>query len=370
MSTGVDVFPGVHPVLRVDGLRLGIRSRGAWLALSQEQRWFGPGRHGALLYSDNAAPLPGIDVGGTGRLPKRAGVLGRFSGRLLLGFVPGARRDVDRPGWLMLDLRWQPVPWVELGAQRNSVFGGVGRPVDVGQVMLPTAPHVEGDPNQLLPDTDERASLDLRVSAPVGQWGVPGIDTLEAYVQHGGEDVIGRSLGPFPVPSLAGVANLYGVGVYAGPCVLQAELAVLRDDVFRWYVGHRVYHEGWTVDGLSLGHPSGGDSQTASLRGAWVGRDVVADVSWRRVARLEVLDRVDATVFVNPNVEVRHVVSASVTRLGARGRSVTGSVWVRHTDNAAFVESYDRWEAGAGVRWSPGMLSTALRGLGDRGDAR
>ena len=155
---GADVLGAVGPLgaaVRLDTLRIGTRLPGFHAGFSLRDRWVGPGRLGSLMFTDNAAPLPAVEVGGTWTFPGRAQVLGRFGTEVAVGWIPEAsRRGVERPGWLLLDLRWQPLPWIEVGLTRNAMFGGKGRPVDVGQLILPTRPHVEGDPDRLLPDTD------------------------------------------------------------------------------------------------------------------------------------------------------------------------------------------------------------------------
>ena len=113
-----------------------------------------------------------------------------------------------------MELRWQLEPVPEIGWVRTSIYGGweegALRPIDPLQLILPTQPHVEDDPLQLLPDTDEMAAWDIRLRFPFRTWFNVPIDHLDLYLQHGGEDVIARRLGPIPYPTLAGVANLYG----------------------------------------------------------------------------------------------------------------------------------------------------------------
>jgi hypothetical protein len=196
-------------------------------------------------------------------LPGRAARVGRLRAEVGAGVLDRPRDDVEDPGLLLMDFRWLPVPEVEIGATRMSIFGGVGRPTpDIGQLLLPTEPHVEDDPDALLPDQDEIASLDFRVTAPLRRWfGIP-VDYVEGWWQYGGEDVIARKIGPIPYPSLAGVGNLYGGEVRVRPVTVSFEYSRLLDDYFRWYVGHRVYHEGFTQDDRVMGNWGGPDSET------------------------------------------------------------------------------------------------------------
>jgi hypothetical protein len=56
----------------------------------------------------------------------------------------------------------------EMGATRMGIFGGEGRPSpDLAQLLIPTDPHVVDDPDQELPDQDEIAALDGRLTLPL-----------------------------------------------------------------------------------------------------------------------------------------------------------------------------------------------------------
>ena len=236
------------------------------IGLGAEDRWIGPGRFGGLMLTDNARPAPLASV----VWRPRSEPVGRFRVEAGAGVLDAGRTDVNRPGWLLMDVRWAPAPQVELGATRMAIFGGEGRPFpEFSQLLVPTDPHVYGDPEQLLPDQDEIAALDAKIRLPVGD-SLP-IDAVALWGQYGGEDVIARELGPIPVPSLAGIANLWGGEVVSGPWSVSIEWARVMDDTFRWYTGHRIYHSGFTQLGESMGHPRGGDSRTwdASLR--WLG---------------------------------------------------------------------------------------------------
>ena len=321
---GIDAIRGVSALAELPEWRLGVRTHGFHATAGAASRWFGPGRDGTLLVTDHARPLPALDVGGDARLPGKADLLGRFGVSFLAGALPGARSDVDHPLWLLLDLRWAPVPWIEVGLARNAVFGGseggVARPIRWGQVILPTHPHVYDDPEQIEADTDERAAWDVRITPPLGRWGVPVLDYAEVAIQHGGEDVITRRGGLFPWPTLAGSANVYGAEIGALPYSAGVEVAVIEDDLYRWYVGHRVYHDGWTVDGAPIGHPNGGDQRTTTVRiGRFVDRGLAVDVLYRHTHRVDVADLVGDTLFVFPAAEVRD-------EIGLRG-----STWLGQT---------------------------------------
>ncbi|MCB9763774.1 MAG: hypothetical protein H6739_28655 [Alphaproteobacteria bacterium] len=273
-----------------------------------ERRWLGPGRHGALILGDDAWPFPAGSLALEGSVWK----LGRLRADVGAGWLQRERADVDRPGLLWMDFRWSPAPWLELGASRASLFAGEGRPwPGVGQLILPLDPHVYDDPDRSEPDQDEIAALDARLCVPLGRW-MPVLDYVEVYTQYGGDDMIVRRFGPIPRPSLAGVANLFGAEVSAGPVAVTAEYARLLDDTFRWYRGHRVYHEGFSQDGRWLGHVNGGDQETLWAQvtvfpGPW------GVEAWtEQVRRVGVVEVVQDTVFTLQVDEQRR-------RFGVRG---------------------------------------------------
>lgn len=280
----------VEPELAVDAVGLpaagpvgleATRLREAWVGLhthrweagfGQRERWLGPGRRGALLLSNHARSVPMGTAAWTGRLPWQLGHARLEAGA---GWLPGERGDVQRPGLLLMDLRYLPVAGLELGASRMGLFGGAQRPLPpLGQLLLPTQPHVYDDPDKVEPDQDELASLDLRLDLPLGRWlgGEGGLapDRVELWWQYGAEDVIARRFSGIPYPSLAGVGNLLGLELASGDWSLVLEGHRLLDDYFRWYTGHRVYHEGFVHQGQHLGHPAGGDSLGLAVQLSWL----------------------------------------------------------------------------------------------------
>jgi len=319
------------------------------VGVGKMDRWFGPGRHGGLMLTDNAAPAPLGSAAWEGRIGER---WGRARVELGAGWLDAPRTDVQRPGWLLADLRWAPVPMFEMGATRMGLFGGEGRPAPpLGQLLLPTDPHVEGDQDQTLPDQDEIAALDGRLTLPLGQWldreGPPGTglqpDFLELYIQYGGEDVIARKILGIPVPALAGVANLFGAELGMGALVLGVEHARTLDDRFRWYRGHRIYHEGFTQNGQVMGHPEGGDARSTNASVRWFPGEWGVEGSYAHALQVGVAavegDHLQALM-----ADTQH------QRIGMRGwwltgerRWMHGGVVVVRTRNPDFLPGAPEW---------------------------
>lgn len=326
----------------------GLATHGLVVGFGLRDRHLGPGHAGSLMLTDNAAATPLGTLSWTSPAGMRFGRVHIEAGA---GWIPGARRDVQRPGWLMMDLRWLPLPEVEIGATRVGIFGGQGRPTpDIGQLLLPTDPHVYDDPDRLEPDQDERAALDLRLTLPVGRWAgwsssrraVDGLDTVELWWQYGGEDVIARDLAGVPYPALAGIGNLLGAELTAGPLVLTAEHTRLLDDYFRWYTGHRVYHDGFTQDGRSMAHAAGGDSISNMVAVAWEAGERGVELSGERVLRVGVIEASGANLLAMEVDELTHragLTGWSWTRLGWW----TATVQVERTTGADFVRGADGW---------------------------
>jgi len=334
--TGLEAWGAVH----WRGLSLGFGAR---------ERALGPGEHSALVIGDGARPWPAGELAWEGRVP----LLGRLRAETSIGWLPGERRDVQHPGLLHMDLRWSPVPMVELGASRLSLFGGEDRPLPPpGQLLLPTDPHVEGDPEGLLPDQDELAALDVRIAVPLARW-LPGpVDALEGWYQYGGEDMIMRELGPLPAPALAGVANLFGVRVSGADWWVSAERAVLMDDLFRWYVGHRVYHEGFTRDGQSLGHVNGGDQSTWWVSVGWVRWPWGGELSFEQVRRVGAIEKAGSgPVFTLMTEEHRWKVGGLAWKGRPGGGHLGLGAEVQRTTGRGFVPGADDWTARLWVEW-------------------
>jgi hypothetical protein len=316
-----EYFGGLHR----EGLRLGFGA---------ERRMLGPGRRGSLVLADHARPHPA----GIGSWEGEVGKLGRIRGEGSVGWLQAPREDVQRPGLMLMDLRYSPVPALEVGASRMTLFGGVGRPMPtVGELLWPMDPHVENDPNQELADQDELAAVDLRVSLPLAQWVGGPVDWVEGWYQYGGEDMIIREVGGVSVPSLAGVANLYGGEVGAKGFVLTVERAEIFDDVFRWYTGHRVYHAGFTQSGRSLGHPVGGDARTLWMGLRWGWGPLGAQGWVEQLERIGVVEQLNGTLFTLATPETSWRMGARVWRLEREGGHLEVSYVFETLEGAGFV---------------------------------
>jgi hypothetical protein len=327
---------------------VGVRSPGLGGQLTADfglrPRWRGPGRFGALLLSEHARPAP---AGGLG-YHSDPGRLGALSAEATVGWLDGERRDVAHPGWLFLDLRYRPLPYLELGAGRSALFGGEGRPaVNIAQLLIPTEPHVYDDPDARSPDQNELAALDARLWVPWGRWVGHDEAGLSLWWEYGAEDVIAQESLGIPYPSLAGVANLGGAELGWGPWSLVAERAELLDDYFRWYSGHRIYHQGFVREGRAMGHPAGGDAQQTTLLAGYQGEQWGLDLWGQSRRRVGVVEAEGERLWALATDETRQSLG-----LRASHRTAGARRWWQASLEVARVEGLD---------FVPGTEGTLLR---------
>ncbi len=179
-------------------------------------------------------------------------------------------------------------------------------------------------------------------------WRPEGLRHAEAWWQYGGEDMVLEDALGLTLPGLAGIANLGGAEVGLGPWTVTLEGSRLMDDTFRWYVGHRVYHDGFTQDGQVLGVPGGPDSATFTGAVAWSQEDARLRLRGSRVRRVGVVDVVDGRVRTLATEEhtLRGALEGDVL---ARGWLLGGGVELARATGAGFVPGETSTEARAWV---------------------
>jgi hypothetical protein len=334
-----DAWLGYRHDLGEDGLFCG--------GLGIQDRWIGPGRRGSLMLTNHAFPAPALSIGAEGAPRPWA----RVRTEMGAGWLNGERSDVGSPGWLFMDMRWMPAPGIELGASRVGIFGGEGRPSPrLGQLLLPTDPHVYDDPDGELPDQDEIAALDARIHLPLERWlGLQSLRYLEFWWQYGAEDIIALESFGIPYPSLAGIANLYGAELAIGDVRVVGEGARIFDDYFRWYTGHRIYHQGFTRNEQSMGHWTGGDAYSGWLSVTWLTATQGVEIWGEQITHIGVVENVDDRLL--SLMEEQHTLRAGVKAWRARseGRWWGVSIGIEKVEGAQFVPGADQWSWRLGI---------------------
>ena len=217
------------------------------LSAGRQALWWGEGRHGTLILTDNAKPLDMVRL--TNPVPVLLPSVLRFLGPFRIdSFISrlGKQRHVPSPNLVGLRLDMRPLPWWELGMSRTVLFGGKGVPgIGFADFLGILAGH-----NKVRNDnSDSLAALDTRIRLPI-------LFNTTLYGEWGGEDAAGG----IPTNN-AWLAGLYLPAVDpSGRTALRieyADLSYLAHNSPPWY-RHQLYQSGYTYQGDLLGHPAGG----------------------------------------------------------------------------------------------------------------
>ena len=224
------------------------------ISVGRQSLWWGQGRHGSLVLTNNAKPLDMVRVTNSTPflLPWFFKYLGPFRFDVFWSRLE-KDRSVENPYFAGLRIDTKPLPWIELGASRTVMFGGKGRPnVDWNEFLT-----ILGGKNPSGEDNSNSvAALDGRVLLPF-LW------NAELYGEYGGEDEAGHF-----IANTAWLAGLYLPKIDpSGRLSLrleQADLSQIDDNSPVWY-RHGIYRSGYTYEGIVMGHHVGGGAKDTSL---------------------------------------------------------------------------------------------------------
>jgi len=218
------------------------------ISVGRQSLWWGQGRHGSLVLTNNAKPLDMLRI--TNPSPTLLPWFFRHLGPFRFD-VFWSRLDDDRvvsdPYLGGIRLNILPLPWVELGASRTVMFGGDGRPdVDFDEfITILGGKNLEGGEDS----SNSIAALDARITLPFAY-------NTEIYGELGGEDEAGSF-----ISQKSWLFGLYLPQIEpSGRASLRleyADLTVKRGHNSTWY-RHSVYRSGYTHDGQVMGHHVGG----------------------------------------------------------------------------------------------------------------
>jgi hypothetical protein len=238
----------------------------AALQIGKIATWYGPGRLGALIFTNNAQSYPGIRFHNPVPIavPGLFSFLGNAQYDLFLARL-GSDRPIPNPLLFGMRLAARPSRYLELGLSRSMIYGGQGQESglsawwDAFKGTNTNAPGEKGLVNQI-------AGFDITLTLPSPS------QPVQAYLEMAGEDEA-HSVGiPIPFPS----KFAYVTGVFL-PSLFGSAAHDLRVEWARnhwqgngpvWYV-HSVSGEGYAhfYRGRVLGHPMGTDAQDLSIQG-------------------------------------------------------------------------------------------------------
>jgi hypothetical protein len=219
------------------------------ISAGRQSLWWGQGRHGSLVLTNNAKPLDMLRITNPSPvlLPWVFKYLGLFRFDVFWSELENDR-VVAEPYLGGLRLQFKPLSWLEIGAARTVIFGGEDRPsVSWDEfVTILGGKNLEGGEDT----SNSVAAIDARLRLPF-LWGA------ELYGEYGGEDEAGHFFS-----KTAWLAGLYLPYLEpSGRLSLRLEYADLSNKV--WY-RHGTYRSGYTYEGTLLGHHAGGAARDAS----------------------------------------------------------------------------------------------------------
>ncbi|MFP6829356.1 MAG: capsule assembly Wzi family protein, partial [Gammaproteobacteria bacterium] len=115
-----------------DGSYLGVALGNWFLSASATDRWWGPGRDGSMILSNNARPMPAITLQRREARPPGARWLCwavPWTTQVIFGQMEHDRHVPDTQffGWRV---GFKPLPNLEIGLSRTAQWCGEGRPCD------------------------------------------------------------------------------------------------------------------------------------------------------------------------------------------------------------------------------------------------
>ncbi len=218
------------------------------VSVGRQSLWWGQGRHGSIVLTNNAQPLDMIRL--TNPTPTLLPWIFKYLGPFRFD-VFWSKLEEDRivpePYFAGLRFNFKPLPWVELGASRAVMFGGEGRP-DLSwddYITILGGKNLSGAEDT----SNSVAAIDGRVRLPF-LW------NAEIYGELGGEDEANY------FPSKTG----YIAGIYL-PQVEPSQRLSLRFEYAdlhlpTWF-SHSQYRSGYTYEGNIMGHHTGGAAKDA-----------------------------------------------------------------------------------------------------------
>jgi hypothetical protein len=215
--------------------------------------WYGPGRNGALIFTNNAAPYLGVRI----RNPEPIPVIGwlSFLGKVQYDlFAARMEKKPQRSHSTLVGTRLaaRPARWLEFGFSRALHYGGEGRSNGVSEFA--TTFLGNNDP----PDrSNSLYGFDITLNVPFA------IQPVQAYWERAGEDSV--HLGRIFLPWSEGWGNVLGLYLPKALGLSRLDLRVEYADNFsgeakgdNWY-DHSAYPHRYRGD--LLGHPMGGSSR-------------------------------------------------------------------------------------------------------------
>jgi len=235
------------------------------LEAGRDSLWWGPGRHGSLILTDNAQPFDLVKLSNPRPvvLPWVFKYLGLFK---VVAFWTELEksRAIPEAEFMGYRIHFKPFPLLDIGVSRTIMLGGEGGAKGVADLSLSdwakvlSGRNISGDLN-----TNQIGGLDFEFLIPnVKRW-VPMLQSISLWGEWYGEDEAGA------FPSKEG----YVAGLKFADILLTGRTDVIveyADNVISgrpglWY-NHTPYETGYRYEGKIMGHNMGSDARDYFLR--------------------------------------------------------------------------------------------------------
>ena len=223
----------------------------------------GPGEYGMML-SSNAEPFYMVKI----QNEQTIHLGGDWNLLFLNGWIREERRDISNPQLLAMRLTYRPpkmFSFFELGMTRAMMYGGDGRPsYDLTEYPYLIAGVSDNVPNSKW-DADSYAGIDFTFNIPMYKLN-PKIKVFKFYIQESGTDMAAiwqvedKVELLLPYVFFRFLERAYVMGIFAA-----TDSDIMRLEYTKTSLSHYRHHiykyEGYTINGLSLGHPFGKNHQ-------------------------------------------------------------------------------------------------------------
>lgn len=269
----------LNPEYRLDEQSTNVRLNTGYIAagagnfsllLGKDSMWWGSGRHGALLMTDNVEPLEMVKASSDRPflLPWIFGRLGLFKPTVFLARLETERGPAN-PNLLGMRLDFKPTERFQIGFNRVFMFGGEGRRSLSASEWLKIFIASDSSEHSDSPiNGNQIASIDASY-VYVSDYGYLPFSGIKLYTEWGAEDSSGDTKTP------TGRANMYGAYIDEPFWLSDVDFRVEWANTARnarygptWYK-HSVYKSGYTVEGRVIGHHMGSDSNDLFVRGQY-----------------------------------------------------------------------------------------------------
>lgn len=255
--------------IRPDGTYVGAALGNWMLSAGWQERWWGPGRDGSLILSNNARPFPSIGIQRNVSIAARSKWF-RWMGPWTLTSFMGLLDDervVDNGLIWGFRTSFRPVRGLEIGLSRAAQWCGDGRECDIKTFLR----LLNGNDNQGA-NVDPEDEPGNQIGGIDARWSLPGQIPLAFYMQWIAEDTRRTGAQLHQWMEQVGIEYWGQFGDFSHRTHLElvstsARLGALGEgsQVPNSAYNHSIFRTGYRYNGRSIGHGMDGDGLSWSI---------------------------------------------------------------------------------------------------------